>query len=158
MFKKVLNLVFNELKLEKVEFGGLIITKPDDYYSMEYRDKSGGLVVTNFSESDVIDIVNSDTVGSYISITRDIPRFYKDIPFNSHFKLKIDNRIIESLINNKIEFCIMTKNDKRIMRLTCHDEGVRFNRLVGSDIIGFYSDKMNVEVSVPEDSEIRIYV
>lgn len=158
MFKKVLNLVFNELELEKVEFGGLIITKPDDYYSMEYRDKSGGLVVTNFSELDVIEIVNSEICGSYISITRDIPRFYKDIPFDSHFKLKIDNEIIESLINNRIEFCIMTKNDKPIMKLGCHDEGVRFEKLAGSNIIGFYSDKMNVEVFIPEDSEIRIYV
>lgn len=158
MFKKVLNLVFNELELEKVEFGGLIITKPDDYYSMEYRDKSGGLVVTNFSELDVIEIVNSEICGSYISITRDIPRFYKDIPFDSHFKLKIDNEIIESLINNRIDFCIMAKNDKPIMRLGCRDEGVKFNRLAGSNIISFYSDKMNVEVFVPDDSEIRIYV
>lgn len=157
MFKKVLNLVFNELKLEKVEFGGLIITKPDDYYSMEYKD-TGRLVVANFSESDVIEVVNSDTVGSFISITRDIPRFYTDIPFNSHFKLKIQNEIIESLINNRIEFCIMTKNDKPIMKLDCHDEGVKFEKLAGSNLIGFYSDKMNVEVFVPEDSEIRIYV
>lgn len=160
MFKKVLDLVFNELKLEKVEFGDLTITKPEDYdyYRLECKDKSGRNIVSYFLESDDIDVVNSDIVESYISITRDIPRFYKNLPFDSHFKLKIQNEIIEALIKNKIGFCIMTKNDKPIMKLDCHDEGVEFNRLIGSNIISFYSDKMKVEVFIPDDSEIRIYV
>lgn len=158
MFKRVLDLVFNELKLEKVEFGDLTITKPGDYYSLECKDKSGRNVITYFLESDDIDVVNTDTCGSWISIFRDVKVFYKDLPFDSHFKLKIDNGTIESLIKNKIGFCIMTKNDKPIMKLDCHSEEVQFNRLAGSNIISFYSDKMKVEVFIPEDSEIRIYV
>lgn len=160
MFKRVLDLVFNELKLEKVEFGDLTITKPEDYdyYRLECKDKSGRNIVSYFLESDDIDVVNSEIVGCYITIFRDVKVFYKDLPFDSHFKLKIQNDIIESLIKNKIGFCIMTKNDKPIMKLDCHDEGVQFNRLMGSNIISFYSDKMKVEVFIPEDSEIRIYV
>lgn len=158
MFKKVLNLVFNELKLDKVSFDDLIITKPDDYYSLECRDKSGRLIVTDFLESDIIEVSISENCASYISITRDVQRFYKMISDSSHFKLEIDNRTIAALIKNKMKFYIMTKNERPVMGLGCHDEDIEFNRLIGNNMLSFRSDKLSFEVFIPDDSEIRIYV
>lgn len=156
MFKKVLNLIFNELKLGKVNFGDCEISKIDEYYRIKFEDKSKNLVMMDFTDSDEVAVCNAGE-DHYITISVNYRKFYKEIQEDSCFKLELRNKTVEALIENKIKFFIMTKSGEYVLQLDYRDEAMMVPNL-DSGYLGFYADKMKFEVKIPKDSEIRIYV
>lgn len=168
MFKKILKVIFRELKLESFEFGGITFYDLRKAYNSDglYRlafFTDGHRVSLDFNENSDIYVDKTD-IERYISISpsrESETRFYREMPMDSYIRLGIEDSTLEILVKNGIKFHI-TSGDENLLSVNNDNENLKLTRIKNYLLIKDYSKPgsgsgSSFEVRIPGDSEIRIY-
>lgn len=169
MFKEILRVILDELKMESFELGGLTFSrlgmvKPSGcgyiYRLVFYANEQ--CISVDFDEDDCdIFVETYEVADKYISISSKSSSmvFFKEISNDNYIRLDLENSTIESLVRNNIKFHIVSKSSEKVLLSVNYNNNFKLTKIKDYILIG-NSDNSNsaFEVFIPDDSEIRIYL
>lgn len=144
MFTKVLKAALEDLGLPEIKLGDIKISKKENGYQLKFSGEGRTKIIdsNDIKFDDFMEVVNE----------------LAQSPDECCFKLDLNERSLEAMMNNKIRFCISTYHGSDLVDLDFEAFRGVSCATVKPNTIELNLNGARVTIPARGDSEIRIYI